>query len=50
VTAQAGWTQVWANSVIEVPEGPALAVFAVTESPDRASSSPLLVPEDNGSC
>ncbi|NDL56124.1 hypothetical protein [Phytoactinopolyspora mesophila] len=50
VTAQAGWTEVWGLSQIEIPEGSALAVMAVTETPDRASSSPMLIPEGNGTC
>jgi hypothetical protein len=50
VTAQAGWTEVWGQSQIDIPEGSALAVMAVTEAPDEASSSPMLIPEDPGSC
>ncbi|AYY13355.1 hypothetical protein EF847_12285 [Actinobacteria bacterium YIM 96077] len=50
VTAQAGWTSVWGDSQVDVPSGTALAIMAVTESPANASSSPLLIPEDDGTC
>jgi hypothetical protein len=49
VTAQPGWSQVWGNSELELPDGPALAVYAVTTSPADAASPALLVPAD-GSC
>ncbi len=50
VTAQSGWTQVWGLSQVDLPDGAALAVFAVTDSPDQAASGPMLVPEDADTC
>lgn len=50
VTAQPGWTQVWGSSQLDLPDGAALAVLAVTESPDEAASPAMLVPEDADTC
>ncbi|MDV6013410.1 hypothetical protein [Haloechinothrix sp. LS1_15] len=50
VTAQSGWGQVYGISRPELPDGSALAVVAVTDEPARASSPPLDVPDDGGTC
>jgi hypothetical protein len=43
VTAQAGWTTVFANSSVRVPHGRSLALIALTTTPDRAQSRPVPV-------
>jgi hypothetical protein len=50
VTAQAGWSYVFGTTYLQLPRGKALAVVAITSSPARASSAPLLVPPRGGSC
>jgi hypothetical protein len=50
MTAQAGWRQVYGISRPTLPEGTALAVIAVTESPARAASEPLSVPARDALC
>jgi hypothetical protein len=41
VTAQPGWTTVYASSSVRVPKGRSLALTAVTTTPDRAQSRPV---------
>lgn len=43
VTAQAGWTTVYASSSIPVPRGRSLALVALTTTPARAQSPPVPV-------
>jgi hypothetical protein len=43
VTAQAGWTTVYANSTVLVPKGKSLALVALTTTPARAQSRPIPV-------
>ena len=43
VTAQAGWTTVYANSSVRVPRGRSLALIALTTTPARAQSGPVPV-------
>ncbi len=43
VTAQPGWTTVYANSSVRVPKGRSLALTALTTSPARAQSRPVPV-------
>lgn len=43
VTAQAGWTSVYASSSVAVPEGRSLALVALTTAPARAQSPPVPV-------
>ncbi len=50
MTAEAGWRQVYGISRPQLPGGTALAVLAVTESPARAASEPLLVPATGPKC
>jgi hypothetical protein len=40
VTSQPGWTHVYATSTVRVPAGQAVALVAVTSTPDRAQSAP----------
>jgi hypothetical protein len=40
VTAQPGWTHVYAGSTVQIPVGHPVALVAVTSSPGRAQSSP----------
>lgn len=41
VTAQPGWTTVYASSSVRVPKGRSLALTAMTTTPDRAQSRPV---------
>jgi hypothetical protein len=43
VTAQAGWTSVYASSSVRVPKGRSLALIALTTTPARAQSPPVPV-------
>ena len=43
VTAQAGWTTVFASSSVRVPKGRSLALIALTTTPVRAQSRPVPV-------
>lgn len=43
VTAQPGWTTVYASSSVRVPKGRALALVALTTTPARAQSRPVPV-------
>jgi hypothetical protein len=43
VTAQAGWTTVFASSSVRVPKGRSLALVALTTTPARAQSRPVPV-------
>jgi hypothetical protein len=43
VTAQPGWTKVYASSSIPVPKGRSLALVALTSAPARAQSPPVPV-------
>ena len=43
VTAQAGWTTVYASSSVRVPKGRSLALIALTTTPARAQSRPVPV-------
>lgn len=43
VTAQPGWTSVYASSSVPVPEGRSLALVALTTAPARAQSPPVPV-------
>lgn len=43
VTAQPGWTSVYASSSIRVPQGRSLALVALTTTPARAQSPPVPV-------
>lgn len=43
VTAQPGWTTVYASSSVRVPKGRALALTALTTTPARAQSRPVPV-------
>ena len=43
VTAQAGWTRVFAHSSVRVPKGRSLALVALTTTPARAQSRPVPV-------
>jgi hypothetical protein len=43
VTAQAGWTTVYASSSVRVPKGRSLALIALTTTPARAQSPPAPV-------
>ena len=43
VTAQSGWTRVFAHSSVRVPKGRSLALVALTTTPARAQSRPLPV-------
>jgi hypothetical protein len=50
VVAEPGWSYVYGTTFLRLPRGKALAVMAVTRSPARAASSPLLVPPRGGAC
>jgi hypothetical protein len=50
VVAKPGWSYVYGTTYLRLPRGRALAVMAVTRSPARAASSPLLVPPRGGAC
>jgi hypothetical protein len=50
VVAEPGWSYVYGTTFLRLPRGKALAVVAVTRSPARAASSPLLVPPRGGAC
>jgi hypothetical protein len=43
VTAQAGWTTVYASSSVRVPKGRSFALIALTTTPARAQSPPVPV-------
>ncbi|MGZ6764689.1 MAG: hypothetical protein ACXVEU_03445 [Nocardioidaceae bacterium] len=43
VTAQAGWTTVYAHSSVRIPKGRSLALIALTTTPARAQSQPVPV-------
>lgn len=43
VTAQPGWSQVFAPSSVQVPKGQSLALVAVTSTPKHAQSRPIPV-------
>ncbi|HET7518958.1 MAG TPA: hypothetical protein VFN05_14975, partial [Actinomycetes bacterium] len=43
VTAQPGWTTVFASSSVRVPKGRSLALIALTTTPARAQSGPVPV-------
>jgi hypothetical protein len=43
VTAQPGWTSVYASSSVAVPAGRPLAIVALTSAPARAQSAPVPV-------
>lgn len=43
VTAQPGWTRVYASSSVQVPRRPAVALVATTTAPARAQSPPVPV-------
>lgn len=50
MTASAGWHQVYGISRPKLPKGKALAIVAVTESPAKAASPPLQVPDRDTTC
>ncbi len=50
VTAQPGWTTVYASSSVRVPKGRRLALIAVTTTPARAQSRPLPVANASLQC
>lgn len=50
MTAESGWRQVYGVSRLNLPKGKALAIIAVTKSPARAASEPLLVPSSIDTC
>jgi hypothetical protein len=50
VTAQAGWTTVYANSSVRVPKGRSLALIALTTTPARAQSRPVPVTGSSPHC
>ena len=41
VTAQPGWTSVYASSSVRIPKGRQLALTALTTAPARAQSRPV---------
>jgi hypothetical protein len=43
VTAQPGWTTVYASSSVPVPRGRSLALVALSSAPARAQSPPVPV-------
>lgn len=50
VTAQPGWTTVYASSSVRVPKGRSLALTALTTTPARAQSRPVPVAGSSLSC
>jgi hypothetical protein len=50
VTAQPGWTTVYASSSVRVPKGRSLALVALTTTPDRAQSRPVPVTGSSQRC
>jgi hypothetical protein len=50
VTAQPGWTTVYASSSVRVPQGRSLALVALTTTPDRAQSRPVPVTGSSQRC
>jgi hypothetical protein len=50
VTAQPGWSTVYASSSVRVPKGRSFELVAVTTSPDRAQSRPVPVPGSAQRC
>ena len=49
-TTEPGWTGPYTSTSLRLPSGRALAVIAVTTSPARVASAPLLAPTGGGSC
>lgn len=43
VTAQPGWTRVFASSSVQIPQGRSFALVALTSSPSHAQSQPIPV-------
>lgn len=50
VTAQPGWTTVYASSSVRVPKGRSQALTALTTTPDRAQSRPVPVTGSSLDC
>ena len=50
VTAQPGWTTVYASSSVRVPRGRSLALTALTTTPARAQSRPVPVGDTSLQC
>lgn len=50
MTSLVGWHQVYGISRPKLPKGKALAIVAVTESPAKAASPPLQVPDRDTTC
>ena len=50
VTAQPGWTTVYASSSVRVPKGRSLALTALTTTPARAQSRPVPVTGSSRDC
>lgn len=50
VTAQPGWTRVYASSSVQVPRRPRVALVATTSAPARAQSPPVPVAGSSLSC
>jgi hypothetical protein len=50
VTAQPGWTSVYASSSVAVPPGRSLALVALTTAPARAQSPPVPVSGSSPGC
>ena len=50
VTAQPGWTTVYASSSVRVPKGRPLALTALTTTPARAQSRPVPVTGSSLQC
>ena len=50
VTAQPGWTTVYASSSVRVPKGRPVALVALTTTPDRAQSRPVPVTGSSQRC
>jgi hypothetical protein len=43
ITAQPGWSRVFASSPVRIPTGRSLALVALTTTPDHAQSRPVPV-------
>jgi hypothetical protein len=50
VTAQPGWTRVYAGSFVRIPSGHPVALVAVTGSPARAQSPPIRLTPTTSRC
>ena len=50
MTAQPGWTTVYASSSVRVPPGRSLALVALTTAPARAQSPPVPVTGSSLGC